>query len=123
MRRIPVRFGPLALLLTVITICVAVFCILEVSTAGADKRLAERYAENASAEYELEAEGQKWLAETDEKIASGEIGSGKFSETLKAGNKQLAITIQVNGGTYQILSWEVGPYGWQPDTQENLWGN
>ena len=41
----PIKLGPLALLLTVITICLTTLAILTLTTARADLRLAEKYAE------------------------------------------------------------------------------
>ena len=59
MKDLPIRLGPLALLLTVISICMTVFGILTYATARADMNLAETYAET-HAETDAEAD-----AETD----------------------------------------------------------
>ena len=59
MNRIPIRLGPLALLLTVIAICVSSLGVLSVADAAADLRLAERYAETVRIRYELEEKGVK----------------------------------------------------------------
>ena len=61
MKRNHVRLGPFALLLAVISMCMAVLSVLSLSTALADMRLSERYAETVSVRYELEYEGQKFL--------------------------------------------------------------
>ena len=45
MQQIPIKLGPLALLLTVISICLTTLSILTFSTSSADMRLAQRYAE------------------------------------------------------------------------------
>ena len=54
----PIKLGPLALLLTVITICLTTLAILTLTTARADLRLAEKYADTVAARYELERMGQ-----------------------------------------------------------------
>ncbi len=42
MKQIPIKLGPLTLLLTVISICLTVLAILSFTTARADLRLAEK---------------------------------------------------------------------------------
>lgn len=66
MDKIPIKLGPLALILTVISICLTTLAILTCATAGADMRLAEKYAENVRTRYALEAEAQRSLAELGE---------------------------------------------------------
>lgn len=61
MKRIPVRLGPLALLLCVISICMATLSMLSYANAGADLRLAERYAETVYTRYALELEGEEFI--------------------------------------------------------------
>lgn len=63
MNQTPIRLGPLALLLTVISLCLAVLAILTFTTAWADLSLAERYAQTVQTRYELERRGQNFLAE------------------------------------------------------------
>ena len=63
MNHAPVKLGPLALLLTVISICLTILSILTYTTAGADDRLAQRYAQTTTERYELEIAGQEALAE------------------------------------------------------------
>ena len=63
MNRPTVRLGPAAVLLTVIAICLAILAILTFTTARADLRLAEKYADTVRARYALESEGQKYLAD------------------------------------------------------------
>ena len=42
MKHVPIKLGPLALLLAVISICLTTLALLNVSTAKADERLAEK---------------------------------------------------------------------------------
>lgn len=65
MNHVPIKLGPLALLLTVVSICLAILAILTLSTARADLALAEKYADTVKTRYALEAEGQKFLAEAE----------------------------------------------------------
>ena len=61
MRKTPVKLGPLALLLTVISICLTTLAVLTFTTARADRSLAEKYADTVAVRYGLEAEGQRFL--------------------------------------------------------------
>ena len=66
MKHIPVRLGPLALLLTVVAICMTVLGLLTFSTARADLAMAQKLAASTQQRYELEAEGQAFLQEAAE---------------------------------------------------------
>lgn len=71
MNQVPIKLGPLALLLTIISICLTTLSILTYTTSGADLRLADRYAETVRVRYELEREGQAFVEEADETVSSG----------------------------------------------------
>ena len=58
MRHVPIKLGPLAVLLTVISICMTTLGVLAFTTARADWSLAEEYADTVRVRYELEAEPQ-----------------------------------------------------------------
>ena len=62
MNKAPIRLGPMALLLTVISICLTILAILTFTTARADLRLAQKYAETVQARYAIEKDGQTYLA-------------------------------------------------------------
>ena len=62
MNHMPIKLGPLALLLSVICLCLSVLAVLTFSTARADLALAERYAQTVQTRYALEAQGQTFLA-------------------------------------------------------------
>ncbi|MBQ6370387.1 MAG: hypothetical protein IJJ21_02250, partial [Firmicutes bacterium] len=61
MKQVPIKLGPVALLLTVITICLTVMAILTLTTAAADQAMANRFADSAQIRFSLEAEGQQFL--------------------------------------------------------------
>lgn len=61
MKHVPIRLGPLALLLTVVAICMAVLGLLTFSTARADLAMAQKLAGSVRERYALEAEGQAFL--------------------------------------------------------------
>ena len=69
MKDLPIKLGPLALLLTVISICMTVLAILTFTTARGDRNLASTYAQTVQERYDLEAEGQAFLAQLDHCLA------------------------------------------------------
>ena len=71
MKHIPIRLGPLAILLALIGICMTILGVLSFTTARADLKLAEKYADTVHTRYELEAEGQAFLKEAEAAWLSG----------------------------------------------------
>ncbi len=125
------KLGPLALLLTVISICLTIMSILSYTTAGADMRLAEKYADTVSERYALEIKGQELLESADAVISSGGVPAGfsvsdtdgrEYFADLKEGDLNLRIGIRTDGsGDYEIISWKY-EHDWVQDTRiGNLW--
>lgn len=114
MNRTPIKLGPLALLLAVISICLTTLALLNYSTAGADRRLAEKFAETVSTRYALETEGQELLAS----LTGGEPGSswekdadGRFWTVLEQDGFRLRIGLEPDGDGWRVVNW----------TQEKEW--
>lgn len=61
MSRTPIKLGPVALILTVISICLTTLSILTFSTAQADLRLAEKYADTVTERHALMDRGEIFL--------------------------------------------------------------
>ena len=80
MRHIPIKLGPLALLLAVISICMTTLGILTFTTAGADLVMAEKYAATVRNRYELEYQGQSFLRTVGDMLAEG-TNAGDISGT------------------------------------------
>ena len=121
----PIRLGPLALLLTVISICLTTLSILTYTTARADMRLAERFAQSVQERYELEAEGQMFLKETAEDMAGGVAfmpdPDGVLRETITSGDTSLQIGLIVLPDGYRVRTWKIMRQ-WTEDTSfGNLW--
>ena len=125
MKQVPIKLGPLALLLTVISICLTVLAILSYSTARADMRLAEKYASTVTDRYALEVEGQTLLRE----IRRG--GDPPNAETDEDGT--LWVLLERDGfrlrmglapgenGEYEVVAWRQDKE-WTQDTDiGNLW--
>ena len=113
MKEVPVKLGPLALLLSVISICLTTLAILTFTTARADLRLAEKYADTVSLRYALEQEGQDFLrilSETDQ-ADYGLMGlerdaDGVYWETFEKDDAKLRIGFVPGGNAgFTVVAW------------------
>ena len=126
MKHVPIRLGPLALLLAVIAICLTTLSILSFTTGQADLRLAQRYADTVTERYALEAEGQRYVAAVNEGTAPGsgraEISGALGSLASETGALQLKYTLKKNSrGSYDIMAWKF-IRDWEENTDPgNLW--
>ena len=130
MRHIPIRLGPLALLLTVISICMATLGILSFTTARADLSLAEKYASTVRDRYVLEKAGQDFLRQAGDMLAEGssleglaETGEdGILYKTLEYEEVRLQIGILREGDRgYRVVEWRIQK-DWEPeDSLGDLW--
>lgn len=131
MRHIPIKLGPLALLLAVISICMTTLGILSLTTARADWSLAQGYADTVWIRYELEAEGQRFLRGAEETLAGGkglesledvEIDEeGVAWRSFREGEYGLRVGILADGdGNLQVMSWRILK-DWELDEDMGLW--
>ena len=114
MNRAPVKLGPLALLLTVISICLTTMAILTFATARADRRLAEKYADTVQLRYALDELGQEWLQD------AARQGDGVYDAAFRVEDAQLIAKIQVEGGQIRVLTWR-HERDWEEDLELDLW--
>ena len=124
MKRAPIRLGPLAMLLTVISLCLATLAVLVFTTARADRSMAEKYAETVRVRYELEAEGQSALAQ----LASGMMPDAAETEEdcsvrleLSKNGSLLRIGLAPEGDGYRVVLWRHEREWTQDDILDNLW--
>ena len=124
MRQPPVRLVPLALLLSVISICLTILAILSFTTARADLRLAQKYAETVQSRYALEEKGQRYLSDLSAGRVSApeEDDSGLLRTELESDGSRLLIVLRRDdAGGYEILSWRQEKRWEQDQTIDNLW--
>ena len=125
MKQVPIKLGPLALLLTVISICLTVLSILNLTTARADLRLAEKYAETVSTRYALEVEGQELLRELQDSdpalLDMTRDAAGRWHADLERDGAHLRIAVKKAGDGWQVVEWRQEKE-WQEDTSLNVWG-
>ena len=123
MKRNHVRLGPFALILAVITLCMAVLSVLSLSTALADMRLSEKYAETVSLRYELEYEGQKYLDSIRKDIslltenATGD--DGVYIVRFEKDRSVLLVGIRLNGSEPEVVYWKHQRL-WEEENSINL---
>lgn len=130
MKEVPIRLGPLALLLTVLSICMTTLGILAFTTARADLSLAEKYADTVRERYAREAEGMEYLQDVRESLASG-AGAVDFEERdedgviwkrIGDGNRGLLIGLRIKDGkSLEIVSWRLENRWEEEPASGNLW--
>lgn len=126
MNEVPVKLGPLALLLAVISICMTTLAILVFSTGMADRSLAQKYAGTIQERYDLEAKGQAYLSGLSDDLAQGFMlmpdADGMIHEEITEGNTTLSIAIRPVGiSDLKVERWRI-ERKWEEDTgMGNLW--
>ena len=124
MKQVPIKLGPLALLLTVISICLTILAILTFTTARADLRLAQKYAETVQARYAIEKDGQTYLAglNAGREEAPEPDEDGVLRVDIERGGYLLHIALLDDGhGGWDVTSWRHEKTWEQRETIDNLW--
>lgn len=126
MKQIHVRLGPLALLLTVIVICMTVLGLLAVTTARGDLSMAKRYAESVETRYALDAQGQVFLWETAQNPETlnllEEDREGTRWKVLSEDGLSLRIGLVEQGNRFRVVSWQFVQESWEPQNDiGGLW--
>lgn len=126
MKQIHVRLGPLALLLTVIVICMTVLGLLAVTTARGDLSMAQRYAESVQTRYALDAQGQVFLWETAQNPETlnllEEDREGTRWKVLSEDGLSLRIGLVEQGNRFRVVSWQFVQESWEPQNDiGGLW--
>ena len=124
MNKAPIRLGPMALLLTVISICLTILAILTFTTARADLRLAQKYAETVQARYAIEKDGQTYLAGLNagrEEVPEPDE-DGVLRVDIERGGYLLHIALlDDDHGGWDVTSWRHEKTWEQKETIDNLW--
>ncbi|MBQ9157235.1 MAG: hypothetical protein IJ137_10700 [Eubacterium sp.] len=130
MNQIPIKLGPLTLLLTIISICLTTLSILTFTTARADMHLAEKYADTVKTRYALEREGQAFLAEAEDALVNNQtrdlLGTSKDEngviwKTFEQDGSKLLVGIAIENNHCRIVSWKQEKEWSQDMDIGNLW--
>ena len=131
MKQVPIKLGPVALLLTVITICLTVMAILTLTTAAADQAMANRFADSAQIRFSLEAEGQQFLQQADEQLSGGgelqdlpdvSTAGNSVEKVFEQEGYQLTIRLRPEGDSdYIVTRWSLEKKWKEKETIDGLW--
>ena len=129
MNQVPIKLGPLALLLPVISVCLTTLAILTFATARADLRLAEKSAETVSTRYQLEIQGQEFLKELSETDPADyglmdleRDAAGVWHTEFREGDAVLRIGFRSSaGGQVRVVSWRMEKDWAEDDSLGDLW--
>ena len=119
MKQTPIKLGPLALLLTVVCICLVTLSILNFTTSRADDSMSRRYADTVTVRQQLTAEGERFLYEADQQLAEG--GTLTTTEqTFEQDGYTLTVRLTQTGDTYEIAQWRLEKQ-WEEKNEMDLW--
>ena len=124
MKQVPIKLGPLTLLLTLISICLTTLAILNFTTARADLRLAEKYAATVQARYALEVQGQEYMSRLASRLetAPEADADGVSRVVLEQDGTRLHIGLVPDGaGGYEAVVWRHEKEWTQDEILDNLW--
>ncbi len=131
MNQIPIRLGPLALLLTVISICLTTLSILTFTTSRADMRLSGRYADTITNRYAVMNEGEEFLRKFEDASRTGQVPDGfegakiaedgSYEKYIDQEGITLHIKVRPEADGVKILAWQVTKDWAQNLDPGNLW--
>ena len=121
------QVGSIAVLFSVVALCVAVFALLTVVTAASDYRVSRQYGDHVQALYQCENRGQLWLAQVDAWLAGegalpegAQVSGDRIETEIPEGSLKLQIRLSITNAGYEIQRWSCTTQ-WQPAEQWNLW--
>lgn len=130
-----IRLGSVSLLCTFVLVCVAVLTVLSLATVRADWQLTQNSAQVTTQWYELQNEGQRWLAQADAALRrdgwdaarlpeGSERQENQVSTTLTRGGRTLSITLERapenSEKGWRIVQWQ-GSTQWDEEETLNLY--
>ena len=127
-----IRLGPIAVFLAIVAIVLSVMAVLTTATAHADKVMADRFADVTAQRYEIEAEGERLLADFDAQAAQGTIDAASlgltktadgYSTRIKRDGYTLTIVLSEPdaSGSYEIDEWKITKEWNADDPVQNIW--
>ncbi len=118
--------GASSLLMIFAVLCLTIFALLSLNTAAAGARLSDRSAAAVTAYYQAETQAHGILADLRRgAMPEGVTKDGDIYRYICpiSDTAELAVAVQVNGGTYKILQWQSRPTEvWEADTKIEVWG-
>lgn len=128
------RLGPIAVFLTIVAMVITTLALLTVATSNADRVMAGRFANITQTRYELEAEGERFIAAAAAGNAAGmegvtagsqsnEYPDAAYSFTSEKEGYRLEVETAApdEGGHVEILRWKISRIWNSADPIENIW--
>lgn len=123
------RLGPVAIFLTIVAMVITTLALLTVATSNADRVMAGRFASITQTRYELEAEGERFLAAASAGDVAGIEGAqadgeaGTYSFTSEKDGYRLEVIAGVPGdnGKAEIIKWKLSRIWQSSDPIDNIW--
>lgn len=121
----PPLIGGCTIMTILFVLCIAVFSILSLSTAGANGRLVRHGLDAVEGYYEAENEANEILAALREgQIPAGvTVKNGTYSYSCGISDTmRLEAEIRLSGSEYEVLRWQsVSSVDWQNDDSIKVW--
>ncbi len=117
--------GICSLLTVILVLCLSIFAALCLSSANAEKRLSESYAQSIEAYYSAENEAELILAS----LRQGQLPEGvtldgeiyTYSCEISEG-RSLYVAVKITDGEYEIINWQgINDSSWESDDSLDLW--
>ncbi len=130
MNHVPIKMGPLALLLAVISVCMTTLGILTFATAEADLRLAEKYRSTVVEQYERESIGQEFLSQAGkairengslQSVPDAEVSGNKAEKSIEIGTGKLVVKIEQKDNGFNVKSWRTAPVWEAENNNGGFW--
>ena len=131
------RLGPIAVFLTIVAMVITTLALLTVATSNADRVMAGRFANITQTRYELEADGERFIAAVAagnaESMEGVTAGSSTDPEGAAAGNVysyvaekdgyrlEVEAGMPDDAGDVEIRKWKLSRIWKSSDPLEDIW--
>lgn len=119
MKKIPIRLGPLMILLLVISIALTTLALLTVTTARADQTLADRFADSVSTRSELDREAAEFEAGVADGSVTPAVDNGQILYT--SSRDGYTLTLVMDAETHEVISRQITKDWEYSDLIGDLW--
>ena len=106
----PPKVGAASLLVIFTVLCLAIFSLLSLSTALADRRLSDAAAQTVQAYYEADAQAELLFARlrAGERPEQVQVSGNRYSYVCPvSGKQQLQVLLQQEGENWTVLRWQL----------------
>ena len=136
------RLGPIAVFLTIVAMVITTLALLTIATSNADRVMAGRFANITQTRYELEADGEKFIAavasgnaegmegvtagstaDADNNADAASSGSGVYSYVAEKDGYRLEVEAGMSdaAGEVEIRKWKLSRIWNSSDPIDDIW--